>query len=142
MKATLLTLSLVILPIAGCNLGDLKQYNYRSELQPPLVADSDLALRFAKDLSAETGLPVTDKSPGKPGPDQRSSFGLSTEGPPRIVVNVATYERPNMLYILIYGDVESPEAKEAARKAEEVFAKQCPGSKLTRYTAHQTPFGP
>jgi len=138
-----LALLLLALALTGCLLGGaLKEYNYHGHLPSGVVADLPLAQRFAQALATETGLTITsaDQPVGYRG--RVSHVGLVSAHKPRIAVNIDAVKSDNSLYVQVYGDIATREGKAVARTAEELFARQYPGSKLTPFTRYSGLFGP
>jgi hypothetical protein len=135
--------------VSGCQSMPLHEYDYSGELPTSVEANFAVADQFASDLAAETNLKVTFRdqtSLGGHNPtgivDLSATNGETISGKGKISVHIATYTSPHCLYVVIYGDIDAPEAKEIAKKAEELFASKYPNSKLIPFTRYQGILGP
>jgi hypothetical protein len=149
MKLNFLYLCMTIC-IFGCKSTPLHEIDYTGQLPGDVPASFTVAKEFATDLAkaaVETNLKIVSEDPmewarGKYDEkgivDLRTKEKLSSTGKGNVSVHIATHEAPaHEIYILIYGDIDLPEARVIAAKAEEIFVRKYPGFKLVRFTRYQ-----
>lgn len=128
----------------GCSSTPLPEYNYRASLPERVAVNISVAIDFAADLAARSGLQIVDQSKVTGNPNVDATFAVHLK--PRNVEDVSVTVMVNMpsrtIFIGIGGNIESAKAKSIAQDAEALYAQKYPGSKLIAFTRKQGLFGP
>jgi hypothetical protein len=149
MKQKLLIVCLAIC-ICGCKSVPTHEIDYTGQLPENVPATFTTVKEFATDLAAETTgttLKIAYENPMEWAKGKTESKGMvelgtqykpTISGKGNVSVHIGTYEAPeHEINILICGDIDMPEAKVIAAKAEEIFARKYPGYKLVRFIRYQ-----
>jgi hypothetical protein len=142
MKAIFAASILAIL--GGCNGTPLPEYNYRGAVPEPGPVNVAMVTDFSANLAREAGLHVVDQSKltGNERADETFSVHLRAAADEKINVTVMAHFPSRTLFVTVAGNIESPMAKEIAQRAEALYKKKYPGSKLAAFTRYRGLLGP
>ena len=137
-------LFLCVMALGGCNSTPLPEYNYRGVLPDKSDVSVAVAMDFATRLATEAGLRVVDqtKPTGNANIDATFSVDLRPQSTDNVFVTIMVNMPTRTLFVRVGGAIESETAKRIAQKAEELYTRTYPGSKLTAYRRYQGLFGP
>ena len=142
MRAFFLTLLPIFL--GGCISTPLPEYNYRGVVPGSSAFTSATVVDFAATLARDSGLRIVSQTEptGNARMDERVLIDLRPKSGERIYVTVMGYLPERTLFVGIGGNIESPEAKRIAQRAEAVYEREYSGSRLTAFTRYQGLLGP